>query len=223
MLKHVGALLHVEMLRLVRSRAELASSLGFVLLLITLFPFALGPDKETLQTMAGGLLALALLFSITLEGQKLYAEDKESGRLDMLRGTAVPLWLYASVRAGVQGLAFIIAFIILLPLLLLLLNTPLERFFVFAGALALGGANILLCNMALSALCLGARRAGILLPLLLFPLQIPALVFMVGAMAHGFEGAGAQAFLFLAAELLFALCVFPALAGAALKASVEAS
>lgn len=223
MMQSLCGFIQVERLRLWRQRSDVATRLGFVLLVITLFPFALGPDKDTLARLAAGLLSLALLFAHMLDGARLYAEDKESGVLDSFVAQRFSLSLYALTRASMQMGAQIVCFLFLLPLLLLLLHVPFERFLPFALSASLGSMVLTWMNMGFSALLLGARRAGMLLPLLLFPLQIPALVFMTTLATEGFSGAGLQAFYFLLAESVFCLCLFPFVAGAGLRAAVEAA
>jgi heme exporter protein B len=73
-----------------------------------------------------------------------------------------------------------------------------------------------------AAIVLGARRGGVLLPLLVLPLATPVLIF--GAAAADAAGAGLSArphLLLLSAVLAAALPLCPLAAGAALRSAVE--
>ena len=69
---------------------------------------------------------------------------------------------------------------------------------------------------------IGARRGGVLLPLLVLPLAAPVLIFGVSAVDATTGGQTAQPHLLLLAALLaIALPFCPLAAGAALRAAVE--
>jgi len=69
---------------------------------------------------------------------------------------------------------------------------------------------------------LGARRGGVLLPLLVLPLAVPVLIFGAAAADAAANGAPSRGpLLFLAAMLAAAVPLCPLAAGAALRAAVE--
>ena len=79
-----------------------------------------------------------------------------------------------------------------------------------------------LLGMTGAAIVLGARRGGVLLPLLVLPLAIPALIFGVAATDAVSGGQSARPHLLLLCALLAAaLPLCPLAAGAALRSAAE--
>jgi heme exporter protein B len=75
-----------------------------------------------------------------------------------------------------------------------------------------------LLGTAGAALTLGARRGGVLLPLLVLPLAIPAVIFGAAAIEAAAAGLEARPYLLLLAALFAAaLPLAPLAAGAALR------
>jgi heme exporter protein B len=221
MITRAKALLLRELRLSWKRRAESAGTFLFILLMVTLFPFALSPLPERLHDMAAGLLILAILLGQMLQAPQLFHSDWQNGTLDFLSLEKIPLSLYALIACISQWLCLMLPILILSPLLMLLLNVPpfempglflalLPATFVFA-----------LLNMLGAALVVGAGRAGLLLPLLLVPFYIPVLIFAVRA-AEQNAAITCQAFLFLSALLLLAISTLPFAAGSALRSSVEA-
>ncbi len=73
-----------------------------------------------------------------------------------------------------------------------------------------------------AAIVLGARRGGVLLPVLVLPLTVPVLIFGVAAVDAASGGLSAKPHLLLLAALLAgALPLCPLAAGAALRSAAE--
>jgi heme exporter protein B len=90
------------------------------------------------------------------------------------------------------------------------------------AGLTLGTALLSLLGTACAATVLGARRGGVLLPVLVLPLAVPVVIF--GAAAADAAGAGLPArpqLLLLAALLAACLPLCPVAAGAALRQAAE--
>ena len=88
--------------------------------------------------------------------------------------------------------------------------------------LALGTPTLSLIGAIGAALSLGARRGGVLIPLLVLPLYIPVLIFGISAVDAGLAGLPERPhFLLLAALFLFALVASPLAAAAALRQAAE--
>jgi heme exporter protein B len=86
------------------------------------------------------------------------------------------------------------------------------------AALALATALLSLLGTLGAALTLGARRGGVLLPLLVLPLAIPAVIFGAAAIEAASAGLSAAPFLLLlGAGVSIAAPLAPLAAGAALS------
>jgi len=98
-----------------------------------------------------------------------------------------------------------------------MLNLPVEAWGVAMAALALATALLSLLGTLGAALTLGARRGGVLLPLLVLPLAIPAVIFGAAAIEAASAGLSAAPFLLLlGAGVSLAAPLAPLAAGAAL-------
>jgi heme exporter protein B len=93
-----------------------------------------------------------------------------------------------------------------------------EAWGVAMAALALATALLSLLGTLGAALTLGARRGGVLLPLLVLPLAIPAVIFGAAAIEAASAGLSAAPFLLLlGAGVSIAAPLAPLAAGAALS------
>lgn len=221
--RQLRALFKREMLLAMRGRGESAASLVFVLLMVTLFPFALGPDAQTLQRLAPGLLLLAVLLGQMLGFERLFQNDFQDGTLDMVYGCGFPLSLYALVKAAAQACALLLPVLAVAPLLILLFQVSPENMGQILASLFIASFTIQLLGMLGAALTLGARRAGMLLPLLLVPFYIPVMIFAVSMASGGADGTAGQAGYFLSALFFLYLTITPFLSGAALRAAIESA
>jgi heme exporter protein B len=103
-----------------------------------------------------------------------------------------------------------------------MLNLPVEAWGAAMLALGLATGVLSLFGTAGAALTLGARRGGVLLPLIVLPLTVPVLIFAAAAVDAASGGLSARPHLMLlAALLLFAAVLTPVAASAALRQAVE--
>lgn len=210
-------------LRLVwRRRGDAAQPLLFALMVVALFPLALGADPQQLARIAPGVLWVAVLLSGLLTLDALYRSDVEDGSLEQMLLAPVPLaWLIA-VRVGVHWLTTALPLVLATPLLAQLLYLPGELLPVLMVSLLLGTPLLSLVGAVVAALTVGIRRSGMLLALLALPLFLPVLVFGAGsvmAAAQGLPWAGAL--LLLGAGLALALVLAPLAAAAAVRIALS--
>lgn len=67
---------------LFRRPAELANPLVFFAIVIALFPLAVGPETNLLQTLSPGLIWVAALLAVLLSLDGLFRSDFEDGSLE---------------------------------------------------------------------------------------------------------------------------------------------
>ena len=104
----------------------------------------------------------------------------------------------------------------------LMLNLQDDALPVLIAGLVPGTALLSLFGTAGAALVIGARRGGVLLPLLVLPLTAPVVIFGVAAADAASQGMSTSApLLFLSALFVGALPLCPLAAGAAMRAAVE--
>src|SRR2546425_11459334 len=71
----------------------------FFLIVVTLMPFALGPDLALLRRVGPAILWLGALLASLLALDRLFAADHEDGSLDLILTSRVPLELAVAAKA----------------------------------------------------------------------------------------------------------------------------
>ena len=205
-----------------RHGADTLGAALFFLLAGALFPLAIGPAPEVLARLAPGVVWVCALLAALLPLDRLLGADLEDGSLDQLLLSGLPAALVALGKAVAHWLTTGLPLLLAAgPLAMMLRMDPAALGALLAGLLAGTMALSLLGTMG-AAIVLGARRGGVLLPLLVLPLATPVLIF--GAAAADAAAAGLSArphLLLLAALLALALPLCPLAAGAALRSAVE--
>jgi heme exporter protein B len=160
-----------------RSRARLNALVFFALSTLLLFSFALGPDTRQLGRSAGGYLWLAIMFASVLALGESFRVENENAALDGLRLLPVdPRAIFLGKAAGNAALLMVVA-VVLVPVTLAVYDVrPLEGLPKLAGVLALGCLGISAPGTMYAAITARSRARDVLLPLLLFPILIPALI-----------------------------------------------
>ena len=165
-----------------RTKARLNALLFFAVATLLLFSFALGPDTRLLRLSSGGLLWLALLLASVLSLAESFRVERENSALDGLRLT--PADARAIFLGKALGNALLLFFMsaVLVPVMAALFGVELA---LGAGplllVLLLGSTAIAGPGTVQAAIASNARARDVLLPLLLFPLLIPALMGAVKA------------------------------------------
>ncbi len=146
-----------------------------------LFPLAIGPAPETLGRIAPGIVYVCALLAAVLPLDRLFGADFEDGSLDQLLLSGLPAAAVALMKAVAHWLVTGVPLLLTAAPVAVMLRMP------EAGLPALL-AGLLPATMLLSllgtvgaAVVLGARRGGVLLPLLVLPLMTPVLIFGVAA------------------------------------------
>jgi heme exporter protein B len=203
-------------------RGEALQPLLFALMVVALFPLALGgSERELLARLAPGVLWAAVLLSGLLGLDGLYRSDADDGSLEQMLMSPVPLaWLLA-MRIAVHWATSALPLILVTPLLAELLYLPHELLGPMLASLALGTPLLSLVGAVVAALTVGIRRSGMILAVLALPLYVPVLVFGAGAVVAASQGAGyVVAFYLLGAGLALASILAPLAAAAAIRISL---
>ena len=216
------AILERELRLSVRHGADTLGALLFFLLTAALFPLAIGPAPETLGRIAPGIVWVCALLAALLPLDRLFGGDFEDGSLDQLLLCGVPPAAIALAKATahwlVTGLPLLLA---AAPLAMMLRMPDLALPSLLVGLLP-GTMLLSLLGTTGAAIVLGARRGGVLLPLLVLPLATPVLIFGVAAADAESGGLSPQPHLLLLAALLAAaLPLCPLTAGAGLRNAIE--
>ncbi len=190
----------------------------FFVLTVILFPLGIGPEAETLQRISVGVIWVMALLACLLSLDRLFRDDAEDGSLDLLALSPVALEFLVLSKILAHWLISAVPLIVISPVLAGSLNMPAEAFPVLIVSLLLGTPTLSLIGAVGAALTLGARRAGVLIGLLVLPLYIPVLIFGVAAVDAAAQGLSVRPHLLLLGGLLaLFLPVAPVAAAAAIR------
>lgn len=210
-------------LRLARRQgADIAMTLAFFVVVVALFPLGLGPTPALLSKIAPGILWVTALLAAMLSFDRLFQQDVDDGGLDQLALSGLPLPAVAVAKAIAHWLTTGLPMMVLAPVLAVTLDLPGPAYLALMIGFALGTPVISLFGVVGAALVVGARRAGVLVALIVLPLTIPILIFGVAAIEAAGAGLGIRAHvLLMAAILAAAIPLAPLAAGAALRQALD--
>jgi heme exporter protein B len=191
----------------------------FFLIVVTLVPFAVGPDLALLARMGPAILWLGALLASLLALDRLLAIDHEDGSLDLILTARVPLEFAVSVKALAHWLTTGLPLVVAAPLLGLLLNLDPKATGAVAVTLLAGTPALTFIGLVGAALTVALRRGGLLLAVLVLPLTVPVLIFGVAASNAAIVGPVpfGTPFSILCALTLISLIIGPVAAAIALR------
>ena len=165
---------------------------------------------------------MTALLAVLLSLERLFLADFEDGSLELLALAPTPLSILVLAKCLAHWLTTGLPVILAAPVIALLYGLGADAFLPLIGAMLLGTPSLSLIGAIGAALTLGARRGGVLIPLLALPLNVPVLIFGVGAVDAALAGFGARPhLLFLGALFLVALVTAPLAGAAALRQALE--
>ncbi len=206
----------------VRHGADTLAALLFFMVTASLFPLAIGPAPDTLGRIAPGIVWVCALLAALLPLDRLFGSDLEDGSLDLLLLSGLPGFGVAAAKALSHWLVTGVPLLLAAGPVAVMLRMPNAGIPALLAGLLLGSVLLSLFGTLCASIILGARRGGVLLPLLVLPLVTPVLIFGAAAADAAAGGFSARPhLLLLAAMLAAALPLCPLAAGAGLRAAVE--
>ncbi len=195
----------------------------FFLTVVTLVPFAIGPDLALLRRIGPAILWLGALLSSLLTLDRLFATDHEDGSLDLILTARAPLELAVATKALAHWVTTGLPLVVASPVLGLFLNLEPAALGATVLTLMVGTPALTLTGVIGAALAAALRRGGLLLPVLVLPLTIPVLIFGVAATNAAVSGPMpfATPFTILCALTLMSLVIGPFAAAATLRYGME--
>ncbi|MFC0118916.1 heme exporter protein CcmB [Pseudoalteromonas xiamenensis] len=164
-----------------RQRAEIFNPLLFFVIVITLFPLAIGPEPALLARMAAGIIWVAALLSTMLGLDKLFRDDYNDGSLEQLLASPYPMSLTVIAKVCAHWTTSGLPMVVLSPLFALLMNLEQQALGATVLTLLVGTPLLSLIGAIGAGLTVGLQKGGLLLSLLVLPLYIPVLIFATSA------------------------------------------
>ncbi|ABF41304.1 cytochrome c-type biogenesis protein CcmB [Candidatus Koribacter versatilis Ellin345] len=165
-----------------RSKDAINSMLFFSLLVVVIFSFSFDPTAETSREIAGGLIWTSFLFAAVVALNQTWARELKSQALDAFRvSPAPPNSLFLAKALG--NMIFVTLLECLMaPLFTIFYNLRALGNWKLLPVIAVLGTWALVVNGTFfAAMSIRTRIRETLLPLILFPVSLPALLGMVSA------------------------------------------
>lgn len=192
-LRQVGAIVRKDLLLELRTRERLAAMGGLTVLVAILFHFSIDQGLVRMQQLAAGLLWMTILFGGMLGMGRTFEMEREQGAIQGLLTSPIPL-------DGIY-LAKVISNFVLVALIEVIALAAYWLFFGFdygsdplllAGVLGLATLGFVAVTTLFSAISAQTTMGQTLLPILIFPLLVPVVIFGVTATGRIFASRPAQ-------------------------------
>ena len=167
-----------------RSRDSINGMLFFALLVVVVFGLAFDPTgfPTTTRQVSGAILWVALLFASITALNQAWTRELRNHVLEAQRMAPSPASALFLSKAIANMLFVLVVEAVIAPIFIVFFNLhPLGNVWLLALILPLGTWALVVNGTFFAALGLRARNRELLLPLLLIPVSLPALLAMVQA------------------------------------------
>jgi heme exporter protein B len=165
-----------------RSKDAINSMLFFALLVVVIFSFSFDPTAEESRQIAGGLIWVAFLFAAVVALNQTWAREVRNQVLDAYRVSPAPANSLFLAKAFGNFIFVLLLECLMTPLFIVFYNLrALGPGYQLPIVAVLGTWALVVNGTFFAAMSLRTRAREIMLPLLLFPISIPAVLAMVEA------------------------------------------
>lgn len=172
-----------------RSRDAINSMLFFSLLVVVIFSLAFDPTHQFSRQISGPIICVAILFAAVHTLNQAWARELRNHVLDAHRMAAAPAAALFLGKVLANFIFVSVIEIILAPLFMIFYNlSALGNGWLLLLAVPLGTWAILVNGTFFAALSIRSRSRELLLPLILFPVFMPALLAMALALSAILSG-----------------------------------
>ena len=174
-----------------RSKEATNAAISFALVILLILSFVFEPTSEDKSAMAGGLLWIVFAFSGTLILNRTFARELQNDALEALIAAPVPGWALFLGKAVSSFIMMAIVELIALPVFAIFYD--LNLVWRMVPIVILGTWALVVVGVSFSALTVNVQLREVMLPLLIYPTLIPALLasmFLTGNVLDGQTFAG---------------------------------
>jgi len=165
-----------------RSRDAINGMLFFALLVVVVFSLAFDPTAAVSRQISGGILWVALLFAAVTALNQSWTREQSNQVLEAQRMSPAPASALFLAKALANLIFVLIVEVVLAPVFVIFYNLHvLGNAWLLALILPLGTWALVVNGTFFAALGLRTRNRELLLPLVLLPVSLPALLEMVQA------------------------------------------
>jgi heme exporter protein B len=160
-----------------RTKEAINASLSFALVVLLLFSFAFDPSEETTREISGGLLWIVFAFAGTLLLNRSFARELGNDCLDALISAPISGAALFLGKALANYVLVLAVELIALPLFGIFYNVRwTSQFWQLMMVIGLATWGMTVTGTIFSALTVNIRLREVMLPILNFPILIPALL-----------------------------------------------
>lgn len=218
----LGLVIRRDLTLAMRRRADVLTTLIFFVMVVSLFPLAVGSEMDMLRKMAAGVVWVAALLASMLSLGRMFSADYLDGTLEQMLLVPQSLSMLVLGKIVAHWMLSGLPLVLMAPVLGLQFDMSGQSLLVLMIALLIGTPVLSMIGAFGAALTLGLRGGGVLVSLLVLPLCIPVLIFGTGAVAAVTSGMSATSNLaLLGAFLLMSLLFTPWISAQALRISME--
>ena len=160
-----------------RTKEAINASLSFALVILVMFSFAFDPTGPQIREMSGGLLWLAFTFAGALILNRSFARELPNDCMDALVASPVSGAALFLGKALANAVLLLIVESVALPVFGVLYNiTWTTHFWSLALVVVLATWGITVVGTIFSALTVNLRLRELMLPMLVYPAIVPAMM-----------------------------------------------
>jgi len=160
-----------------RTKEAINASLAFALVILLMFSFAFDPEADTTREISGGLLWIVFAFAGTLILNRSFAREVPNDCLDALIAAPVPGAVLFLGKAIANFVLVLAVELVSLPVFGVFYNVKwTQQFWELMGVMALATWGMTVIGTIFSALTVNIRLREVMLPMLTYPILVPALI-----------------------------------------------
>lgn len=197
-------------------------AIAFFAAMAAIVPLGVGADLKLLARIAGGVLWVTAVLAALLSLDRLFQLDFDDGNLDTIALGPLSLESVSAAKILAHWLTTGLPLTLLSPVLALLFDLPAQGYVALMVSLAIGTPSVSAIGAIGAGLTLAVRRGGLILPLLVMPLIVPAVIFGAGTVLAALDGLPSAALGLLAAFSLGTVLLSPFATAAALRLNLAA-
>lgn len=175
--RQVSVILAKDLRAELRSKEAINASLSFSVVILLLFSFAFDPTEDQTRAVAGGLLWIVFAFAGAMILNRSFAREIPNDCLDALIAAPVSGAALFLGKALSNFLLLLAIELVCLPVFGIFYNVRWSvQFWPLLGVFALATWGLTVIGTIFSALTINVRLRELMLPLMTYPMAIPALM-----------------------------------------------
>lgn len=157
-----------------RSKEAINAAVSFSLVILLILNLAFEPTGEETHAIAGGLLWIVFAFSGTLILNRTFARELQNDTLEALIAAPIPGWALFLGKSVSSFAMMLVVEVVALPVFAIFYDVALVWSMI--PVVLLGTWSLVVVGVSFSALTVNVQLREVMLPLLIYPTLVPALI-----------------------------------------------